>query len=101
MRVLYADTGLRGLEGHITSSGLALPPAFRRLGHQVTVFGQRDLVPSLQKATGAVPLFQYYTWGSCSSDPLVGWLVDFTKIVEATLADLQRGWVEYGPFDFI
>ena len=101
MRILYADTGLRGLEGHITSSALALPPAFRRLGHEVTVLGQRDLVPSLRDATGAVPLFQYYTWGSWSFDPLIGWLADFTKIVDATLADLHRGWVEYGPFDFI
>jgi glycosyltransferase involved in cell wall biosynthesis len=101
MRILYADTGLRGLEGHITSSALALPPAFRRLGHNVTVLGQRDLVPSLREATGAVPLFQYYTWGSWSSDPLIGWLADFTNIVDATLADLHRGWVEHGPFDFI
>lgn len=101
MRILYADTGLRGLEGHIASSSLALPPAFRRLGHEVTVLGHRDLVPSLQQAAGAVPLFRYYTWGTWSSDPLIGWLTDFTEIVDATRADLHRGWVEHGPFDFV
>jgi glycosyltransferase involved in cell wall biosynthesis len=101
MRILYADTGLRGLEGHIASSAIALPPAFRRLGHEVTVLGHRDLVPSLRETTGAVPLFRFYTWGTWSPDPLIGWLADFTEILDATLGDLHRAWVEYGPFDFM
>jgi glycosyltransferase involved in cell wall biosynthesis len=101
MRILYADTGLRGLEGHIASSAIALPPAFRRLGHEVTILGHHDLVPSLRETTGAVPLFRFYTWGTWSSDPLIGWLADFTEILDATVSDLHRGWIEHGPFDFI
>lgn len=101
MRILYADTGLRGLEGHIASSAIALPPAFRRLGHDVTIFGHRELVPSLQQTTGAEPLFRFYTWGTWSSDPFVGWLTDFNNIMDATVADLHKGWVEHGPFDFM
>src|SRR4051794_39550193 len=101
MRILYADTGLRGLEGHIASSAIALPPAFRRLGHDVAILGHRDLVSSIRDATDAVPLFRFYTWGAWSSDPLIGWLADFTEIADATLADLHRAWVEFGPFDFM
>lgn len=101
MRILYADTGLRGVEGHNASSAIALPPAFRRLGHEVTVLGHRDMVPSLQETTGATPLFRFYTWGTWSSDPLAGWLADFTEILDATLADLHSGWIEHGPFDFM
>jgi hypothetical protein len=101
MHILYADAGLRGLEGHLASSGIALPAAFRRLGHRVTVLGHCDLVPALQETTGAVPFFRAFTWGRWSDDPLAGWLIDFPQVVNQTVADLHLAWTEFGPFDLI
>lgn len=101
MRILYADAGLRGPEGHLASSGIAIPPAFRRLGHQVAVLGHCDMAPELQKATGAVPFFRAFTWGRWSDDPLAGWLVDYSAAFDQTVADLHLAWAEFGPFDLI
>lgn len=101
MRILYADTGLRSLEGHHASSGVALPTAFRRLGHDVTVLGHRDLLPTLQQTAGAEPFFRIFTYGGASADPIAGWLTNFTAAVDDTAADLRQAWAEFGPFDFI
>ena len=101
MRILYADAGLRGLEGHLASSGIAIPPAFRRLGHEVTVLGHGDLVPALQKTTGALPFFRAFTWGRWSTDPLAGWMIDFSAALNLTVADLHLAWSEFGPFDLV
>lgn len=101
MRILYADAGLRGLEGHLASSGTAIPPAFRRLGHEVIVLGHGDLMPSLQQATGALPFFRAFTWGRWSPDPLAGWMVDFSEALSLTVADLHRAWSDFGPFDLV
>jgi hypothetical protein len=101
MRILYADAGLRGLEGHLASSGIAIPPAFRRLGHEVTVLGHGDLVPALQKTTGALPFFRAFTWGRWSADPLAGWMIDFSEALNLTVADLHLAWSEFGPFDLV
>jgi hypothetical protein len=98
MKILYIDTGLRFPDGHLVSSGLSLPPAFRRLGHEVTILGHRDLAPSLQQAIGAHPFFRIYTW---PSDSFVGWLLDFAEFVDETVTDLYRAWREFGPADFI
>ncbi len=101
MRILYADTGLRSLEGHHASSGVALPAAFRRLGHNVTVLGHHELLPVLQQKAGAKPFFRFFTYGGPSTDPIAGWLTNFTIAVDATMADLRRAWAKFGPFDFI
>ena len=101
MKILYIDTGLRFPDGHLASSGLSLPPAFRRLGHQVTILGHCDLAPSLQRDIGALPFFRIYTWQRTSSEPLVGWMVDFAYYVDLTVADLHRAWREFGPFDLV
>ncbi|MBN9491402.1 MAG: hypothetical protein J0H44_29560 [Alphaproteobacteria bacterium] len=101
MKILYIDTGLRYPDGHLASSALSLPPAFRRLGHQVTILGHRDLAPGLQREIGALPFFRIYTWQKTSPDPLVGWMVDFAKYVNFTVADLHHAWQQFGPFDFV
>lgn len=101
MKILYIDTGLRFPDGHLASSALSLPPAFRRLGHQVTILGHCELASSLQNEIGALPHFRIYTWQRKSSDPLVGWLVDFAYYVDLTVADLHRAWHEFGPFDLV
>lgn len=101
MKILYIDTGLRFPDGHLASSGLSLPPAFRRLGHQVTVLGHCELALSLQNEIGALPYFRIYTWQKTSADPLVGWMVDFAYYVDLTVADLHRAWREFGPFDLV
>jgi glycosyltransferase involved in cell wall biosynthesis len=101
MRILYADSGLRGLEGHHASSGVALPRVFRELGHEVTVLGHRDIVPELQRSTGAQPFFAAFTYGGPSADPIAGWLTNFSAALEMTMADLHRAWRSYGPFDLV
>ncbi|MFZ5778910.1 MAG: hypothetical protein ACOY4R_01720 [Pseudomonadota bacterium] len=101
MKILYADSGLRGLEGHHASSGMALPRALRTLGHDVTVLGHRDLVPALRQSAGAIPFFQSFTYGGPSSDALAGWLTNFSVALDATVADLQRAWTAHGPFDLV
>ncbi|SJZ42054.1 hypothetical protein SAMN02745126_00985 [Enhydrobacter aerosaccus] len=101
MRILYADTGLRSLEGHHASSGVALPAAFRRLGHDVTVLGHHELLPVLQQKAGAQPFFRFFTYGGPSTDPIAGWLTNFTAAVDVTMADLRQAWAKFGPFDFI
>ncbi|MBS0520610.1 MAG: hypothetical protein JSR90_18075 [Proteobacteria bacterium] len=101
MRILYADSGLRSLEGHHASSGVALPAAFRRLGHDVTVLGHHELLPVLQQKAGAQPFFRFFTYGGPSEDPIAGWLTNFAAAVDVTMADLGRAWVKFGPFDLI
>jgi len=90
MRILYADTGLRSLEGHHASSGVVLPAAFRRLGHEVLVLGHRDLLPVLQRSSGAKPFFRVFTYGGPSDDPIAGWLTNFASAVDPAGADLRR-----------
>lgn len=101
MRILYADSGLRSLEGHHASSGVALPAAFRHLGHHVTVLGHHELLPVLQQKAGAQPFFRFFTYGGPSTDPIAGWLTNFTTGVDITMADLGRAWTKFGPFDLI
>lgn len=102
MRIAYVDPGLRGLEGHHASSALALPAALRRLGHDVTVLGFREIAEALQQSTGALPFFEIFTYGKhWAFDPMAGWLTDFTSALEATEADLRRAWKSLGPFDLV
>jgi hypothetical protein len=46
MRILYADMGLRRLEGYYASSGVALSAA--PLGHKV-ILGHRNILQALSK----------------------------------------------------
>jgi len=101
MQILYADAGLRGLEGHHASSAAALPAAFQRLGHDVTVLGHRELSRALQLSTGAKPFFRAFTYDTPSLDPIAGWLTNFAIALEATVLDLRRAWLEFGPFDLV
>jgi hypothetical protein len=97
MRILYADTGLCSLEGHHASSGVALPTAFRRLGHDVTVLGHIDLLAALEQMAGAKPFFRVFTYGGASEDPIAGWLTNFTAAVDATMADCGGPGGNSGP----
>jgi glycosyltransferase involved in cell wall biosynthesis len=101
LKILYADTALRTLEGHHASSGAALVKAFRGLGHEVTVVGHCEVLPELQRDLSVKPLFRYFTYGGPSGDPIAGWLTNFAIMAEATTADFHRAWAEHGPFDFV
>jgi hypothetical protein len=102
MKILYADTGLRGLEGHHASSAMAVSGALRDLGHEVTVLGYRGVADALRQSTGALPFFEFFTYDArWAFDPLAGWLTDFWLALELTAADLGRAWRSLGPFDLI
>lgn len=101
MRILYADAGLRSLEGHHASSGVALPAAFRRLGHEVVVLGHDSMIAELRRAAGAEPFFRIFTYGGASDDPIAGWLENFNVACDLTTADLRRAWFSFGPYDLI
>lgn len=102
MKILYVDPGLRGLEGHHASSALALPAALRQLGHDVTVLGHCEVADALQQSTGALPFFEVFTYARhWASDPVAGWLTDFSEALEPTVADLRRAWKTLGPADLI
>jgi len=101
MKLIYADSGLGTLGGHHSSSGVALCRAFRDLGHEVIVLGHQHVVDELRQLSGAEPFFRAFTYGGPSTDPIAGWLTNFSFAVESTVEDLHRAWAEFGPFDLI
>lgn len=101
MRILYADSAVGGFEGHHATSALALPVAFRNLGHEVIVAGHADVLPEMRRRTGALPVFRAQTYLGPSADPISAWLTNFLWARDVTLEDLTRFWSENGPFDLI
>lgn len=101
MRILYADPAVLCFGGHHATSVLALPEAFRRLGHEVVVAGHADVLPEIRERTGALPVFRAFTYVGPSQDPMSGWLTNFLWARDATVEDLARFWSDSGPFDLV
>jgi glycosyltransferase involved in cell wall biosynthesis len=101
LRILYADPAVLGFGSHHATSVLALPEAFRNLGHKVIVAGHADVLPEMRERTGALPAFRAFTYTGPSTDPMSGWLTNFLWARDATLEDLAHLWRDRGPFDLV
>ncbi len=90
MRLHYCDPSLFETLGHHANACRFITEGARRRGVEVHVYANRRIAPALRDELGARPHFRLTTYDCVSSDPISGWLENFTASWTATHEDLGR-----------